>query len=36
MVKNRKEGKNVFYSLKDEHIKQIFNQGLSHISEESI
>lgn len=33
LVKNRKEGKVVFYSLKDEHVKQIFNQGLIHINE---
>jgi len=35
LVKNRKEGKIVFYSLNDEHVKQIFNQGLTHISEEN-
>lgn len=34
LVKNRKEGKIVFYSLNDEHVKQILNQGLIHISEE--
>ena len=34
LVKNRKEGKIVFYSLNDEHIKQIFIQGLIHITEE--
>ena len=34
LVKNRRDGKNVFYSLDDEHVKQIFNQGLIHISEE--
>ena len=33
LVKNRKEGKIVFYSLEDEHIKQIFDQGLIHINE---
>ena len=33
LVKNRKEGKIVYYSLMDEHIKQIFDQGLIHISE---
>lgn len=33
LVKNRKEGKIVFYSLDDEHIKQIFDQGLVHINE---
>ncbi|HWQ89588.1 MAG TPA: metalloregulator ArsR/SmtB family transcription factor [Desulfitobacteriaceae bacterium] len=35
LVKNRREGKIVFYSLEDEHIKQIFELGLFHISEES-
>ena len=33
LIKNRKDGKVVFYSLKDEHIKQIFNQALIHINE---
>lgn len=33
LVKYRKSGKIVFYSLCDEHIKQIFNQWLNHISE---
>jgi len=34
LVKSRREGKIVFYSLKDEHVKQIFNQGLEHINED--
>ncbi|MCX7843600.1 MAG: metalloregulator ArsR/SmtB family transcription factor [Clostridia bacterium] len=33
LVKSRKEGKIVYYSLNDDHIKQIFDQGLSHITE---
>lgn len=33
LVKFRKEGKIVYYSLDDEHIKQIFDQGLMHIKE---
>lgn len=33
MVKNRKEGKIVFYSLDDEHIKGILDQGMIHINE---
>ena len=33
LVKNRKEGKVVYYSLDDEHIKHIFQQGLDHINE---
>src|SRR5450756_88152 len=30
LVRNRKDGKIVFYSLIDEHVKQIFTQGLDH------
>jgi ArsR family transcriptional regulator len=33
LVKNRKEGKVVYYSLDDEHVQQIFDQGLTHINE---
>ncbi len=33
LVKYRKDGKVVYYSLDDEHIKQIFDQGLMHITE---
>ncbi|RKX89355.1 MAG: transcriptional regulator [Spirochaetes bacterium] len=33
LVKFRKEGKSVFYSLKDEHVKQIIDTGIAHISE---
>lgn len=33
LVKNRKQGKIVYYSLDDEHIKHIFEQGMEHISE---
>ena len=32
LVKTRREGKMVYYSLDDEHVKQIFDQGLAHIS----
>lgn len=32
LVKCRKEGKMVYYSLDDEHVKQIFDQGLAHIT----
>ncbi len=34
LVKYRREGKIVYYSLDDEHIKDIFNIGLAHINEE--
>ena len=33
LVKYRKSGKEVFYSLKDEHIKQILDISMQHISE---
>lgn len=33
LVKYRKEGKVVFYSLKDDHVKEIFEKGLEHIRE---
>jgi len=33
LVKFRKDGKVVYYSLDDDHIKSIFECGLSHISE---
>lgn len=33
LVKFRRAGKVIYYSLDDEHIKQIFDAGLHHISE---
>lgn len=33
LVKNRRDGKVVYYSLDDEHIKGIFELGLIHIKE---
>lgn len=33
LVKFRKEGKSVFYSLADEHIKKIIDNGMEHINE---
>lgn len=33
LVKNRREGKTIFYSLSDDHIKSIISQGLEHINE---
>jgi len=32
LVKYRKDGKIVYYSLDDEHVKQIFDCGLAHIN----
>ena len=34
LVRNRRDGKVVYYSLDDEHVKMIFDQGLVHINEE--
>ena len=34
LVKNRRDGKIVYYSLADEHVKQIFEQGLVHTKED--
>ena len=33
VVKTRKQGKQVFYSLQDEHIKEIYLIGFSHATE---
>ncbi len=33
LVKFRKEGKMIFYSLADDHVHGIINQGMEHISE---
>ena len=35
LVKYKRKGKVVYYSLDDEHVKSIFDQGLIHISERS-
>lgn len=33
LVRNRRDGKTVFYSLADGHIKTILSQGLEHLEE---
>ncbi len=33
LVKFRRDGKNVYYSLDDDHVKLMFEQGLLHINE---
>ena len=33
LVKFRREGKTVYYSLNDRHVEQIINQGMEHITE---
>ncbi|HQY90756.1 MAG: metalloregulator ArsR/SmtB family transcription factor [Caldilinea sp.] len=32
IVETRKEGKHVFYTLADEHIHQLYHQGVDHVS----
>ncbi|MDO5396470.1 MAG: metalloregulator ArsR/SmtB family transcription factor [bacterium] len=34
LVKARREGKNTFYSLDDEHVKRIIEQVMIHVEEE--
>ena len=36
LVKFRRQGKIVFYSLADDHIKQIYEMGLEHIKESNV
>ena len=33
LVKSRREGKSIFYSLDDEHVRAILNMGIEHIME---
>ncbi len=33
LVKYRKDGKMVYYSLDDDHIKNLFDEGLKHVEE---
>jgi len=33
LVKNRKDGKVVYYSIADDHVMQIFNQAFEHVIE---
>ncbi|MCI8914775.1 MAG: helix-turn-helix transcriptional regulator [Lawsonibacter sp.] len=33
LVKSRRDGKTVFYSLADDHVKTMINQGLEHVCE---
>ena len=33
LVKSRREGKTVFYTLADDHVKTIIDQGLEHVAE---
>ncbi len=33
LVKNRREGKTVYYSLADDHVRSIIGQGYDHVTE---
>ena len=33
LVKNRRDGKTVYYSLADDHVRTVINQGMDHIRE---
>jgi len=33
VIKNRREGKVVFYSLADDHVREMLAMGMEHISE---
>lgn len=33
LVKNRREGKTMFYSLADDHVYNIISQGIEHVEE---
>jgi ArsR family transcriptional regulator len=33
IVKSRREGKIVYYSLEDEHIRDLLNLGMEHVQE---
>ena len=33
LIKYRKDGKVVYYSLDDDHIRHVFEQGLAHVNE---
>lgn len=35
LVKNRREGKSIFYSLADDHVRSIIAQGREHIEEDA-
>ena len=34
LIKSRRDGKSVFYSLDDEHVRSIFHAGLEHVLEQ--
>lgn len=36
LVRSRREGKQIFYSLDDDHVRIIFDKGLAHIQERRV
>lgn len=34
LIKPRREGKNIYYALDDQHVEAIYKQGLAHIREQ--
>lgn len=34
LVKNRRDGKSIFYSLADDHVRTIIDQGMNHVEED--
>jgi Predicted transcriptional regulators len=35
LVKNRRAGRNVYYSLDDDHVRSLLRQGLDHVREDA-
>ena len=33
LIKNRRDGKTIYYSIYDEHVREVFELGLEHINE---
>lgn len=33
LIKNRRDGKTIYYSLDDNHVSNIINQGIEHVTE---
>ncbi|MBR6030317.1 MAG: helix-turn-helix transcriptional regulator [Clostridia bacterium] len=34
LIKNRRDGRTVFYSLADDHVRTLLSQGMEHVSED--